>query len=171
VRWRVGGHRAGGGSARDGCRWFGDTARSPNKLIVKRWPFFAHKQPREWRQTLKLIDQALTGTRGAAGAIVELCSAKGHVPVNTHWSKPLNKSNVFSSFTAISSDTCSRPSEPYTCILPGEPISQIDASAPSVLTLFGRGGFLRSRPSVVSCNAAESLRLRPQSVPRLSAIR
>jgi hypothetical protein len=41
--------------------------------------------------TLKLIDQALTGTRGAAGAIVELCSAKGHVPVNTHRSKPLNK--------------------------------------------------------------------------------
>jgi Stage II sporulation protein E (SpoIIE) len=29
--------------------------------------------------TLKLVDQALTKTRGAAGAIVELCPAKGHV--------------------------------------------------------------------------------------------
>jgi anti-sigma regulatory factor (Ser/Thr protein kinase) len=28
--------------------------------------------------TLKLVDQALTKTRGAAGAIVELCPAKGH---------------------------------------------------------------------------------------------
>jgi anti-sigma regulatory factor (Ser/Thr protein kinase) len=29
--------------------------------------------------TLKLVDQALTKTRGAAGAIVELCPAKGHI--------------------------------------------------------------------------------------------
>jgi anti-sigma regulatory factor (Ser/Thr protein kinase) len=29
--------------------------------------------------TLKLVDQALTKTRGAAGAIMELCPAKGHV--------------------------------------------------------------------------------------------
>ncbi len=29
--------------------------------------------------TLKLVDRALTKTRGAAGAIVELCPAKGHV--------------------------------------------------------------------------------------------
>jgi hypothetical protein len=29
--------------------------------------------------TLKMVDQALTKTRGAAGAMVELCPAKGHV--------------------------------------------------------------------------------------------
>ena len=38
--------------------------------------------------TLKPIDQALTGTRGAAGAIVELCSAKGHVPVTLTGANP-----------------------------------------------------------------------------------
>jgi Stage II sporulation protein E (SpoIIE) len=31
--------------------------------------------------TLKLVDQALTKTRGAAGAIVELCPSKGYVTV------------------------------------------------------------------------------------------
>ena len=71
--------RSAGSSARDGSRWAWDMARLPKKLLVKLSPSFARNQLTGVASTLKLVDQALTKTRGAAGAIVELCPAKGHV--------------------------------------------------------------------------------------------
>jgi hypothetical protein len=56
-----------------------DTACSPNRLLVNLLPSFAHKRPLGVESTLKLVDQALKKTRGASGAIVELCPAKGRL--------------------------------------------------------------------------------------------